>query len=63
MEEYEDDIISMFGKSAKEPHRKLCVDLAEVCPLGATFGSDESSEETDFEFEREELWFTKNRPK
>lgn len=57
MEEFEDDIVSMFAKNDKQLHQKLCVAVAEVCPKNAVPDSDDSSSESsdDFDFDREEL--------
>lgn len=58
MEEFEDEIVSMFAKSEKQLHEKLCVAVAEVCPKDAVPDADDSSSESsdDFDFDREELW-------
>ncbi|XP_057375945.1 protein seele-like [Daphnia carinata] len=57
VEEFEDDIVSMFAKSEKQLHEKLCVTVAEVCPKDAVPDADDSSSESsdDFDFDREEL--------
>lgn len=57
MEEFEDEIVSMFAKSEKQLHEKLCVAVAEVCPKDAVPDADDSSSESsdDFDFDREEL--------
>lgn len=55
VEEYEDDIISMFAKSEKDPHNKLCVTLSGVCPKGAAPAENEVDDVEPYDFEHEEL--------
>lgn len=59
VEEHEDDMISTFAKNEKDPHGKVCVSIAKVCPNGST-PSDEGADDDDFasepyNFEHEEL--------
>ena len=54
MEDFEDDIVSMFSRGEKEPHEELCFKTAGVCPESEEASNDDSEP---YDFEHEELWW------
>jgi len=54
VEDYEDEIVSMFVKNESDSHRKLCVKLASLCPAGSDAEQTADAETYNFE-QHEEL--------
>lgn len=52
VEDFEDDIVSMFSRGEKEPHEELCFKTAGVCPESEEASNDDSEP---YDFEHEEL--------
>lgn len=52
LEDFEDDIVSMFAKTVKDPHEELCFKMAGVCPESEENSNDDSEP---YNFEHEEL--------
>lgn len=52
VEDFEDDMMSMFGRGEKEPHEEFCFKIAGVCPENEEASNDDTEP---YDFEHEEL--------
>jgi len=52
VEDFEDDMMSMFARGEKNPHEELCFKIAGVCPENEEASNDDSEP---YNFEHEEL--------